>query len=162
MELEQMLDLLWDQFYWPWWPRMWNFTLQGVSDAFDSNVNHKGQKMENIQATYPLKLVHLDYLTIETTKGGNDVHVLIITDHFMRYAQALVTAWQTANWTAQALLDQSVVHYGLPESLIYDNGWNLKVISFQNCASWQKSRSYILVCTIHKQMDNVNSLIVHW
>ena len=38
--------------------------------------------MENIQATCPLQLVHLDYLTIEMTKGGKDVHVLIITDHF--------------------------------------------------------------------------------
>ena len=40
---------------------------------------------------YPLQLMHLDYLTIEMTKGGKDVHVLIITDHFMRYAQARVT-----------------------------------------------------------------------
>ena len=46
--------------------------------------------MENIQATYPLQLVHLDYLTIETTEGGKDGHVLIITDHFMM--QALVTS----------------------------------------------------------------------
>ena len=41
-------------------------------------------EMENIQATYPLQLVHLDYHTIEMTGGGKDVHMLIITDHFMR------------------------------------------------------------------------------
>ena len=52
--------------------------------------------MENIQDTHPLHLVHLDYLTIEVTEGGKDVHVLIITDHFMRYAKALVTSSQTA------------------------------------------------------------------
>ena len=45
--------------------------------------------MENFQATYPLQLVHLDYLAVEATEDGQDVHVLlIITDHFMRYAQA--------------------------------------------------------------------------
>ena len=36
--------------------------------------------MENIQATHPLQLVHLDYLTIEVTEGGKDVHVVIIMD----------------------------------------------------------------------------------
>ena len=35
--------------------------------------------MENIVATHPLQLVHLDYLTIEATEGGKDVHVLIVT-----------------------------------------------------------------------------------
>ena len=59
--------------------------------------------MENIQATYPLQLVHLDYLTIEMTEGGKDVHVLIITDYFTRYMQAPVTSLQAAKYTAQAL-----------------------------------------------------------
>ena len=58
--------------------------------------------------------MHLDYLTIEVTVGEKDVHVLIITDHFMRYAQALVTSSQTAKYTDQDLWDPFVVHYGLP------------------------------------------------
>ena len=43
----------------------------------------------------------MDYLTIEATKGGKDVHILVITDHFTRYAQATVTSLQTAKCTAQ-------------------------------------------------------------
>ena len=56
--------------------------------------------MENIKATYLLQLVHLDYLAIEMTQGGKDAHMLIITDHFTRYVQALVTSSQTAKCTA--------------------------------------------------------------
>ena len=41
----------------------------------------------NIEATQPLELVHLDYLQIEPSKG-NTKNVLIMTDHFTRYAQA--------------------------------------------------------------------------
>ena len=59
--------------------------------------------MENIQATHPVQLVHLDYLTTEVTEGGKDVHVLIITDHFMRYAQALVRSSQTTKCIAHTL-----------------------------------------------------------
>ena len=31
--------------------------------------------METVDATYPMKLVHIDYLTIEATEGGKDVHI---------------------------------------------------------------------------------------
>ena len=58
-----------------------------------------------MQSTYPSQLVHLDFLTIEMTEGDKDVHILIITHHFTRYAQALVTSSQTAKCTAQVLLD---------------------------------------------------------
>ena len=104
------------------WLRMQNFTLQSVSNAFNSKVNHRGQQWRNIQATYPLQLMHLDYLTIEMTKGGKDVHMVITTDHFTRYAWALITSLHTAKCTAQTLWDQFVVHYGLPESIISDKG----------------------------------------
>ena len=48
--------------------------------------------MENVDTTYPMELVHMDYLTIEATEGGKDIHILVITDHFIRYAQAIVTS----------------------------------------------------------------------
>ena len=51
--------------------------------------------MEN-DATYPMELVHMDYLTMEAYEGGKDVHILVITDHFTQYVQAIVTNSQTA------------------------------------------------------------------
>ena len=44
----------------------------------------------------------------------------------MQYAQALKTSLQTAKYTAQALWDQILVHYGLPESIVSDEGQNFK------------------------------------
>ena len=38
--------------------------------------------MDSIQATHPLQLVYLDYLTIKVTEDGKDVQMLIITEHF--------------------------------------------------------------------------------
>ena len=82
--------------------------------------------IENIQATHPLELVHLDYLATEAAESGKDTHVLIIMYHFMGYEQALATTSQTAKWTAQALWNRLVVHYGLPESIISDQGKNFE------------------------------------
>ena len=82
--------------------------------------------MENDNATYPMELVHMDYLTIEATEGGKDVHILVITDHFTRYAQATVTSLQTAKCTAHNLWDKFIVHYGLPEKILTDQGHNFE------------------------------------
>ena len=59
--------------------------------------------MENVEATYPMELVHKDYLTIEVNEGGKDDHILVITSHFTCYAQAIVMSLQTAKCTVQNL-----------------------------------------------------------
>ena len=41
---------------------------------------HDKAPMENIDATYPMELVHMEFLTIEVNEGGKDVHILVITD----------------------------------------------------------------------------------
>ena len=56
--------------------------------------------MENVDETYPMVLVHVDYLVIEANEGGKDNHILVITDHFTQYVQAIVTSSQTAKCTA--------------------------------------------------------------
>ena len=100
MGLEQILDLLWDQFYWPGMTKDAELHIARCDQGIQFKIKPQKALMENIQAIHLLQLVHLDYLTIKVTKGGKDVHVLIITDHFMRHAQALVTSLQTTKCTA--------------------------------------------------------------
>ena len=56
-----------------------------------------------IDITRPLELVHIDFLTIEAPKKDKDVNILVVTDHFTRYAQAYVTRSQTAPVVANTL-----------------------------------------------------------
>ena len=51
--------------------------------------------LQPIYATQPLELVHMDYLSLEPSKG-NIENVLVITDHFNRYALACPSKKQTA------------------------------------------------------------------
>ena len=81
--------------------------------------------LENIMATHPLELVHLDYLCLEP-RNGLDVNVLVVTDHFTRYTQAYVTRTQTAQMTAKTLWDKFIVHYGFPEKILMDQGQNFE------------------------------------
>ena len=68
----------------------------------------------NIITSQPLELVCMDYLSVETSSGGYQ-HMLVITDHFTRYAQAFPTRNQTAKTTAEALFSSFIVHYGFPK-----------------------------------------------
>ena len=82
--------------------------------------------MENIDATYLIELVHMDYLTVEANEGGTDINILVIMDHLMCYTQAIVTSSQTAKCTAQNLWDKFIVHYGLPKKILTDRGHNFE------------------------------------
>ena len=119
-------DLLRDHFYWP-----------GMFTDIIKHVKHckrclrfkplpEKTPMENIDATYLMELVHMDYLTVEANDGGKDVNILVITDHFTCYVQAIVTSSQTAKYTAQNLWDKFIVHYGLPEQILTDQGCNFE------------------------------------
>ena len=54
-------------------------------------------EMQPIQVSCPLELIHLDFLTLAgKTRDVKSTNIMVITDHFTRYAQAYVTSKQTA------------------------------------------------------------------
>ena len=60
--------------------------------------------LQPIYVTQPLELVHMDNLSLEPSQG-NIENVLVITDHFTRYALAYPSKTQTAQATARILWD---------------------------------------------------------
>ena len=80
--IEQMTDLLRDWFY---WPRMLNDTTKHIKQCercLKFKALSEKAPMENIDATYPMELVDMDYLAFEVNEGGKDVHILVKTDNF--------------------------------------------------------------------------------
>ncbi len=63
----------------------------------------KAAELVNITSTVPMGVVCVDYLTLEMSKGGYE-NILVITDHFSRYAQAIPTRNQTAKTTAKVFV----------------------------------------------------------
>ena len=119
--LEHMLYLMHDRFFWPHMAAQAKEHIGKCCPCLAFKARQRKAPLENIMATHPLELVHLDYLCLEPGKGLEE-NVLVITDHLTRYAQAYVTRTQTAQITVKTLWDKFIVHYGLPKKILANQG----------------------------------------
>ena len=109
----------------------------------------KSAELVNITSTSPMEIVCLDYLSLERSKGGFE-NILVITDHFSRYAQAIPTRNQTAKTTARVLFENFILHYGFPARIHSDQGQNFE------------SKLIKELCQIAKVPDNTLSSYGKW
>ena len=119
--LEHMLDLMCDRFFWPCMTAQVKEHIGKCHPCLAFKARQPKASLENIVVTHLLELVHLDYLCLEPGKGLEE-NVLVITDHFTRYTQAYVTRTQMAQIIAKTLWDKFIVHYGLLEKILMDQG----------------------------------------
>ena len=96
----------------------------------------------------------MDYLSLEPSKG-NIENVLVITDHFTRYALAYPSKTQTAQATAKILWDNFICHYGFPEKFISDQGRNFESDLIKELCKIAGCRNCIPLLIIHRVMDSV-------
>ena len=81
------------------------------------------EEIDQTEAQYPLERFLVDFLMIGGKKDPlKDINVLVITDHFTRYAQGYVTTSQTAATVARVLFTQFFMQYSWPTKLITDQG----------------------------------------
>ena len=82
---------------------MWNNISKPCGQCLHFNAKPQCSELHPILTTHLMELVHIDFLTIESGKGDKVVNILVVTDHFTRYAQANVTPSQTAKVITQTL-----------------------------------------------------------
>ena len=119
------LSLLRERFYWPGMQEEATQYVMHCSRCLRRKTPPQVAPLQPILVTQPLELVHMDYLSLEPSKG-NIENVLVITDHFTRYALAYPSKTQTAQATARILRDNFICHYGFPERFISDQGRNFE------------------------------------
>ena len=123
---ERTLKLLRDRFYWP----RSSTDVEEWIDKCDRCLRRKSSintraPLVNVSTTYPLELVCFDYLSLEQAKGGIG-NILIVTDHYTKYALAIPTKNQSAKTTAEVFYNHFIIHYGIPNRLHSDQGANFE------------------------------------
>ncbi|KAL7872249.1 hypothetical protein SRHO_G00072320 [Serrasalmus rhombeus] len=120
--IERTVDLVRFRFY---WPRMFMDVREKILKC-ERCIRRKAKAernapLVNIKTSRPLELVCMDYLSLEPDGRGTK-NILVITDHFTKYAVAVPTSDQKAKTVAKVLWNNFFVHYGLPERLHSDQG----------------------------------------
>lgn len=120
--IERTIDLVRNRFFWP-----------KMSADVEEYIKNCGKciarkspcprvaPLNQIVSRGPMDLVCIDFLSMEPDSRGIG-NVLVITDHYTRYAQAFPTRNQKAQTVAKILVDNYFVHYGLPARIHSDQG----------------------------------------
>ena len=135
--MDRVLVLLQERYF---WPKMSEDVRKYIRQC-DRCVQFKKKKEQTelypIMATYPLELVHLDFLSI----GGKDdkmKSVLVVTDHFTRYAQCYVTKNQTKLTVATELVNKYFTTYGWLDKILTNRGTSFENELFHNICELAK------------------------
>ncbi|XP_056437540.1 uncharacterized protein LOC130374637 [Gadus chalcogrammus] len=122
MGMERTTELIKDRFY---WPRMTAEVEQYIRTCgrciSRKTLSQHASPLNQITSNGPLDLVCIDFLQIEPDSRGV-ANVLVVTDHYTRYAQAFATKDQKAITVARVLWEKYFVHYGLPARIHSDQG----------------------------------------
>ena len=114
-------------------------------------------------STQPLELICIDFLTLDKSKGGFE-KLLVMTDHFTRYAQAIPCKNECAKTTAKALFHHFINHYGFPLKIHSDQGRNFEsniIAELYKLTNTQKSRSIPFHPIGNSQVERFNRTLLN-
>lgn len=121
--VERTTSLVRDRFFWPHMQRE-------IEHYFTQNCTCLKQKkpcretrapLTPIVTTQPFELVSIDFLHLDKCKGGYE-YILVIVDHYTRFAQAYPTTSKSAKTVADKIFNDYALKFGFPLRIHHDQG----------------------------------------
>ena len=121
--VERVLALARERFYWPHMRRdIDNFIHNTCRCLKQRRPNLPTREpLQPIVTTAPLQMLSIDFIHLEQSSGGYE-HILVVVDHFTKYAQAYPTKNKTAVTAADKIFNDFIPRFGFPEKLHHDMG----------------------------------------
>ena len=127
---ERVTELARERFYWPFMRADITHYVTKVCHCLKQRKppTHINAPLQPILSTAPFQLVSMDYVHLEPSYGGYQ-YILVIMDHYTRFAQAYATGDKSA---ADKLFNDFIMRFGFPETIHHDQGGEFENKLFYN------------------------------
>uniref|UniRef100_A0A3P9MR97 Gypsy retrotransposon integrase-like protein 1 n=1 Tax=Oryzias latipes TaxID=8090 RepID=A0A3P9MR97_ORYLA len=121
--VDRTTSLVRDRFYWPHMQKdIEDYVMRKCVCLKQKKPQHETKApITNIVTTHPFELVSLDFLHLDKCSGGYE-YILIIIDHFTRFAQAYATTSKSGKTAADKLFNDYALRFGFPTRIHHDQG----------------------------------------
>ena len=120
---DRMVTLGRERFFWPKMRHEMEYCVTKVCRCIKRKKPNRVTRtaIQSIETSAPFEMISIDYLHLDKCKGGEE-YILVVVDHFNKYAQAYATRDKSGKTAARKLFDDFIMCFGFPSKLHHDQG----------------------------------------